>query len=383
MLIHNVNVFTEQSFHRGAVDFDAKILRVLTGEETAARPDALDGEDGFLIPGLIDIHTHGALGADASDGSEEGLGVMGRFYAAEGVTSWCPTTMTLPEATLSQAVRSIHGFRRSGDSAKIAGIHLEGPFLNAGKCGAQNPDHIVPPDADMFRRLQEEAGGLIRLITVAPESPGAVEFIREISGECTVSLGHTAADYETAMRAYDAGARHATHLFNAMTPLSHRAPGVVAAASDAGASVELICDTLHVFPPMMRLVQRLFGEKLVLISDSLRCAGMPDGDYELGGQLITMRDGHALMKGTDTIAGSSIHLMEGLRRSVSCGIPLEAAVYAASTAPARAIGMDGRIGAIAPGMQADLVLLDRDLRVKSVFIDGEKLSSAKAPQIAV
>ena len=203
--------------------------------------------------------------------------------------------------------------------------------------------------------------------------PGAMEFIRDVSRTCTVSIGHTTADYDTAMAAYQAGASHATHLFNGMPSLLHREPGVIAAACDAGASVELITDGLHIHPSVIRLTHKLFGEKLVLISDSLRCAGMPDGDYTLGGQPITMKNGRATLTGTDTLAGSSIHLMDGLRRSVSFGVPLEAAVYAATEAPAKTIRRSD-IGRLAVGCCADLVLLDSQLNLKAVFIDGQRIS---------
>ena len=200
-----------------------------------------------------------------------------------------------------------------------------------------------------------------------------MEFIEAVSKVCTVSLGHTTASYEIARSAYAAGASHATHLFNAMPPLNHREPGVIAAAMDAGATVELIPDGLHIHPAVIRLAHRLFGEKLVLISDSLRCAGMPDGDYELGGQPITMKNGKATLTGTDTLAGSSIHLMEGVRRAVRFGVPLEAAITAATLTPAKAIGMDHEIGSLEPGKAADFVLLDEALRVKAVYIDGAQV----------
>ena len=222
----------------------------------------------------------------------------------------------------------------------------------------------------MFRRLNEACGGMVRLVTVAPEQPGAMEFIREVSKTCTVSLGHSTADYDTAMAAYAAGASHATHLFNAMPQLMHREPGIVGAARDSGASAELICDGLHIHPSVVRIVFELFGERTILISDSLRCAGMPEGEYTLGGQPITYRGGKATLKGTDTLAGSSIHLMDGVRKAVSFGIPLEKAVFAASTAPARVIGRQDDIGSIAPGKCADFLLLDENLNLKAVCIDG-------------
>lgn len=368
MKIYNAKVFLNGAFVDGGAEFDETIIAV--GPEVAG---GLDAAGCYLIPGLVDIHTHAAVGEDASDGSAEGMMKMSRYYAAGGVTSWCPTTMTLKEPELTLAMHAIRGFVRPADGAKVAGINLEGPFLSLKKCGAQNPDNLHVADAAMFHRLNEASGGLVRLVTVAPEEPGAVEFIREISRTCTVSVGHTTADYATAMAAYEAGASHTTHLFNAMPPLAHRAPGVIGAAFDADATVELITDGLHIDPAVIRMTHQLFGERLTLISDSLRCAGMPDGEYELGGQPITMRGGKATLTGTDTLAGSSIHLMDGLRRTVSFGVPLESAVTAASLTPAKAIGREGEIGALAPGKRADLVLMDPELNVRAVFVDGKRV----------
>ena len=369
--IGNARVFLDGAFADGGIEFDGEIAAA-----GAAVRGGLDAEGCYLIPGLVDIHSHAAMGADASDGDPEGLVRMARYYAAEGVTAWCPTTMTLDEDELTRALRAIRDFRRPADGAAAVGVNLEGPFLNPAKCGAQDPGKMCPPDIALFRRLNEASGGAVRLVTVAPELPGAADFIREASACCTVSLGHTAADYDTARAAFDAGARHVTHLYNAMPPLGHRAPGVIAAASDAGATVELISDGLHVHPSAVRLTHRLFGDRLALISDSARCAGMPDGEYTLGGQPITLRDGKATLRGTDTIAGSAIHLMEGLRRAVRFGVPLEAAVTAATRTPARAIGLDGRIGSLAPGRRADFVLLDGALGVRAVFIGGAQIVGA-------
>ncbi|MBR5339212.1 MAG: N-acetylglucosamine-6-phosphate deacetylase [Lachnospiraceae bacterium] len=369
MKITNAKLFLNRTFVPGGIEFERSITAL--GQEVNG-PGDLDAEGCFLIPGLIDIHTHGAAGADTSDGDPEGLVRMSRYYAAGGVTSWCPTTVTLPEAALERAVTAVRSFSRPADGAKISGIHLEGPFLSYEKRGAQNAAYLHAPDTAMFRRLQKKSGGLIKLITIAPELPRAMAFIREISKECTVSLGHTACDYETAVQAFDAGAAHVTHLFNAMNGLHHRAGGLIAAAADCGATVELITDGFHVHPPMIRMAERMFGEKLVLISDSLRCAGEPDGAYELGGKPVTLRDGKAVLNGTETLAGSTIHLMEGLRRAVSYGMPLEAAVYAATEAPAKAIRMENEIGVLSPGRKADFVLLDEKLNVKAVYIEGKR-----------
>lgn len=366
MKIKNAKVFVDGKFVHGGIDFDKKIIAV---GESVTQGD-IDAEGCYIIPGLVDIHTHAAVGEDASDGKPEGIPVMARHYALQGVTSWCPTTMTLKEPTLIKAVKAIKAYERPRDGAKIAGVNLEGPFVCYAKRGAQNADNLHAPDYEMFCRINEASGGIVRLITVAPEEAGAIEFIEKASKVCTVSIGHTVADYDTAMAAYKAGASHTTHLFNAMPSLAHRAPGVIAAAFDSSATVELICDGLHIHPSVVRLTSSLFGDKLCFISDSLRCTYMPDGDYEFGGQFITLENGKACIKGTDTIAGSTIHLADAVRRAVKFGITLEKAVYAATMAPAKVIGADNEIGSLDVGKCADFVILDEELNVKDVYIDG-------------
>lgn len=363
MELKNVKIFVDHHFITGDIVFQDTVTAI------RAHDGAWDGR--YVIPGLVDIHTHGAVGEDFSDGKPQGLQPLADYYARHGVTSYLATTMTLPGEVLTTAMHTIRDFRRQG-GAKCAGVHLEGPFLSMGKRGAQAACNLHQPDTAMFHRLNEASGGQVRLVTVACEEPGAMEFIQEISKECTVSLGHTTADYDTAMEAFRRGATHATHLFNGMPAFLHRAPGVVGAALDSGASVELICDGIHIHPSVIRATARLFGETLNLISDSLRCAGMPDGDYELGGQPITVKNGKATLTGTDTLAGSSISMVDALRNVVKFGLPLEAAVYAASTAPAEAAGLSD-IGAIEPGRAADLLVLDQELNLKAVFVDGQKL----------
>lgn len=368
MKLSNAKVYIDGAFVEGGLEFEKDIL--------AAGAGVTGGEDmagAYIIPGLIDMHSHAAVGADASDGIAEGLTKMSLYYAKDGVTSWCPTTMTLKEPELNKAMDSIREFSRPQNGAKIAGIHMEGPFVNMEKRGAQNPENIAAPDVDLFHRLNERSGHKVKIITMAPEEPGAMEFIKEVSKECLISVGHTTSNYDTAMEAYRNGAGSLTHLFNAMPSLLHREPGCIAAAVESGSFAEIITDGIHVHPAAIRIAHKLFGKRLILISDSLRCAGMPDGEYELGGQPITMKDGKATLSGTDTIAGSSIHLMEGLRRTVSFGIPLEEAVYAVTAAPAKAIKEDERIGSLGKGKAADFVVLDKDLKVLRVFIDGEEI----------
>lgn len=330
----------------------------------------LDAGGCWLLPGLVDIHTHAAVGADASDGDPDGLAAMSRYYAAKGVTSWCATTMTLPEPVLLRAMDTVRRFRRPPGGARLAGVHLEGPFLSPAKKGAQAAENLRMPDLALFRRLNEASGGAVRILTAAPELPGALDFIRAAADLCTVSLGHTAADYDTAMAAYHAGASHTTHLFHAMPPFHHRSPGVAGAAFDAGASAELICDGIHSHPAAVRMAFRLFAGRLALVSDSMRCAGLGDGNYTLGGQSVTVKNGRAVLTGTDTLAGSAIHLLDALRRAVSFGVPLAEAAAAATSVPARIAGLDRNAGALEPGRPADLLLLDGSLQVRAVYVGG-------------
>ena len=362
MRIKNGKILIGKSFVDADIQFDRTITAIGRLEGPA------DMEGGYVIPGLVDVHTHGAVGEDFSDGKPAGLQPLADYYAAHGVTSYLATTMTLREEVLTPAMHAIRDFKpRSG--AKCAGVHLEGPFLSYAKRGAQAAENLHKPDPALFHRLNEASGGQVRLVTVACEEEGALPFIREISRICTVSLGHTTADYDTAMSGFLAGASHATHLYNGMPSLLHRAPGVIGAAFDAGASVELICDGLHIHPSVIRATYQIFGDKLNLISDSLRCAGMPDGDYELGGQPIVVKNHKAtLLDGT--LAGSSISLLDAVRNVVRFGLPLAGAVYAASTAPALAAGLDA--GVIAQGKAADLLVLDEDLALKAVFVDGQR-----------
>jgi len=366
MLIKNAKVFTGRSF----MDADIRFDRTITALGSLPGEADWDVQGAYVIPGLVDIHTHGAMGEDFSDGKPEGLQPLADYYAAHGVTSYLATTMTLKEEVLTPAMHAIRDFKRAG-GAKCAGIHLEGPFLSFAKRGAQAAENLHLPDTALFDRLNEASGGQVRLVTVACEEEGGMDFIGYVSQKCTVSLGHTVCSYEQAMEAFGHGASHATHLFNGMEGLHHRKPGIVAAARDAGASVELICDGLHIHPAVIRLVHALYGDKLNLISDSLRCAGMPDGDYMLGGQPITVKGGKACLSGTDTLAGSSISMLDALRNVVRFGLPLASAVYAASTAPALAVGLTD-VGSVQVGKCADLLVLDKDLNLLAVYVDGEK-----------
>ena len=359
----------EQGFVERDVCTDGAVLTLTSGDN-----EVFDAAGCYVIPGLTDIHFHGCRGADFSDGDLDGLRTMAAYELSRGVTQICPAGMTLPEEELAAACRAAAAYDEGEyPGAKLVGVNLEGPFLSAAKKGGQNGDFLRAPDHAMFRRLAEASGGRVKLISVAPELPGAMEFIRQASEEVTVSLAHTAADYDTAAEAFRQGARHVTHLFNAMPAFTHRAPGVVGAALDCPESrVELICDGIHIHPSVVRAVFQLFGrDRVVLISDSVRAAGMPDGQYTLGGQdinlqgaLVTLPDG--------TIAGSATDLMSCLRKAVSFGIPLADAVRAAAVNPAKALGIFDSVGSLDVGKQANLAVLGPDLELKAVIFKGQR-----------
>lgn len=342
--------------------------------EPATGDRAVRADGCYAIPGLIDLHFHGCVGHDFSDADPDEMMRMARHQAQNGVTAICPATMTLPEENLASACRNMARLN-TPDGAELVGIHLEGPFLSPDKLGAHNPGYIRRPDPALYRRLQDTAGGLVKLLAIAPELEGALDTISEIGGEVACSVAHTTADYETALEAFRRGARQVTHLYNAMPPFAHRAPGVIGAALDTPhCMVELICDGVHIHPSAVRAAFRMFGgSRILLISDSMRAAGLKDGVYDLGGQLVDVKGKLARLQRNGAIAGSTTNLMGCLRTAVrEMGISLHTAVRCASFNPARVLGLSDR-GGVAPGMVADLVLLEPDLSIRQVFLRGKPL----------
>ena len=337
--------------------------------------EAFDARGCYVIPGLIDLHFHGCMGHDFCEGTHEAFHALCCYEASCGVTAVCPATMTFPEEKLSQVMTQAASFKPAPHESALVGINMEGPFISHGKIGAQNPAYVQPCDASMIRRLQALSGGLIKLVDIAPEQEGALEFIREMHDEVRISVAHTCADYQQAHDAFAAGARHVTHLCNAMPPLLHRAPGPIAAAFDAPqVSVELICDGVHIHPAMVRCMFGLFGdERVILVSDTMEATGLEDGSYELGGQQVLVRGREARLA-TGALAGSVSDLMTCLQRAVrDMHVPLESALKAATENPARALGLDNERGFIKAGYAADFVVLDKDLEIKQVFIRGNEL----------
>lgn len=375
MRIINGSVFVGEGF----VERDVFVAEGrFVGEAARAEGgQTVDAAGCYVIPGLVDLHFHGSAGADISDGDLAGLHRMGAYEASRGVTAMCPATMTLPEDVLMRAAQAAAAYEPAADEAVLVGINMEGPFISPSKVGAQNPDYVRNPSAEEFRRLQEAAGGLFKLVDIAPEEPGAEEFIREMANEVRISLAHTCTDYDTAARAFELGARQLTHLYNAMDPMHHRKPGPIPAAVEHGeVTAEIIADGVHIHPAMVRLAFQLFGDnRMILISDTLRAAGLEDGTYDLGGQDVTVRGPVATID-NGALAGSVSDLMRCLTVAVrDMGIPLASAVKAASANPARALGLDAERGAIEAGKVADAVLLDKEtLDVRAVVLRGELLA---------
>lgn len=413
MRIVNGKVFNGQQFVLG----DVHIEGTQFAEYAPCSAADIDAAGCWVIPGLIDVHFHGAMGYDFCDAEDAGIAAIAAYEASRGVTSIVPTTMTLPherllkivgaiaahaqaqgqgqatceaahaqaqdaqaQAQVAQAARAqaASAACKTGSSAHresaIVGINLEGPYISPAKVGAQNPAYVRGASVQEFEELQAAAQGLIKLVDLAPEEPGNLEFIREVAGQVRVSVAHTQATYEQAAAAFEAGARHLTHLFNAMPALHHRAPGPIAAGAEhAGVTPEIITDGVHVAPAMVRLAFRMFGPaRMLLISDSLRACGLGDGEYELGGQVFHVEGNRATIE-NGSLAGSVSDVMACMVTAVQqMGVPLEHAVRAATENPARALGLAGR-GAIKPGYVADAVVLDENLRIRQVVLRGKLL----------
>lgn len=336
--------------------------------------DILDASDCYVIPGLTDVHFHGCVNHDFCDADFEGVHTMAQYELQNGITTICPATMTLGADTLSAICKNGAAYHNANpeDGAELIGINLEGPFIAMSKKGAQNPAFVQKANPELLKHLQEDAEGLVRLVTIAPEEEGALDCICKCSSDYHFSLGHTASDYDTACKAFQAGADHVTHLYNAMPPFVHRAPGVIGAAFDAPqAKVELICDGIHIHPSVIRATFQLFGDdRVVLISDSMMATGMPDGDYSLGG-LPTKLVGHKVTLEDGTIAGSATNLMDCMRNVVNFGVPMGSAVKAATWNPVNSIGMTKDYGSIEAGKKANLVVLDKNLQIRHIIHDGK------------
>lgn len=403
MIIKNVKVYTEERiFEEGSIYIEggrfvspsAYYERRAAGEESREQEEeVIDGKGCYAVPGLIDLHFHGCMGADLCDGTKEALRTIAEYEASVGVTAIAPATMTLPVKELEKILSTAAEYARrqteglagiqekdgtsqiSKPCADLVGINMEGPFISRAKKGAQDAANIIPCDVAVCERFLEASEGLVKFIGIAPEeSEGAEDFIRAVKDKVHVSLAHTNADYDTADAAFRAGADHAVHLYNAMSSFTHRTPGVIGAAADnEHVWAELICDGVHVHPAAVRAAFKMLGaERIVLISDSMRAAGMPDGTYTLGGLEVNVRGNKATLASDGALAGSVTNLMDCMRTVVKeMQIPLETAVACATINPARRLGIEDDYGSISEGKIGDVALLDKNLDLKLVVKRGE------------
>lgn len=356
-----------------AIVFDERIKKIVdVSEINKTDYEIIDACGKYVAPGLVDMHIHGYLGADVSDGKTDELKMMAEGIIKNGVTSWCPTTMTVSKAEIEAAFDSVRALKNSGEyyGSRILGVNSEGPFINAKKKGAQAEEHILKPDADFIKKHSD----IIKVFTVAPEVDGAEECIKKVSAETDVliSMGHTDATFEQAITGVDCGVRHTTHLFNAMTALSHRSPGVVGAAlSSDNVSCELIADTFHVDKGLFGLIAKIKGDKLCLITDCVRAGGMPDGDYTLGGQPLH-KEGIKCLMPDGTIAGSVLNLNNAVYNLYeNSNLEIYEAVACASLNPAKALGEDAEIGSLEAGKRADIIIADDKLNIETTILGGE------------
>ena len=381
MIIKNATVFTEQGIFekKDILIKEGRFIEIGNFIENDTEDEVVDAEGLMAIPGLTDLHFHGCMGVDFCDGTKGAFDTIATYQARHGVTTICPATMTIEEESLIKVCETVKSFiEETSDQvqgAKIAGINMEGPFVSSAKKGAQNEAYIRKVDLDLYRMMQAKSGNLIKLVDLAPELEGAMEFIQAVKDEVVISVAHTEADYDTAMAAFEKGASHVTHLYNAMPPYSHRTPGVVGAASDSKHStVELICDGIHIHPSVVRNTFRIFGkERITLISGSMMATGLKDGEYTLGGQKVYVKGKKATLA-DGTVAGSVSNLLDCMRTCVKeMGIPLEEAIWSATVTPAKVLGIYDQCGSITPGKMAHLVLLNEALKVQQVYVSGKRL----------
>lgn len=347
--------------YNAEINGELKTVKLDGGKIVSVEPDTgrgdIDAGGNLLLPGLIDVHTHGCIGMDTMDADFE---PMCRFYAEHGTTSFLPTTMTMGYDALERVTKAKTDF----PGAEILGFHFEGPYISEKHKGAQNPAYIKKPSAAEFSRFKN-----VKMVTIAPESEGSAEFIRAVTPECIVSIGHTDCTYETALEAIENGASCLTHTYNAMPPFHHRNPGPIGAAFEKHIYAQIICDGFHISKPVVLATYKMFGaDRMVLISDSIRSAGLPDGEYESGGLRVFLKNGAARLA-DGTIAGSSATLLDCVKKAVEFGIPLDDAVRMASRTPAELLGV--KKGRIKPGYDADLLITDRELNIKTVITAGK------------
>ena len=372
-IVNGKIILPDEILENSALLFSDKIEGIVNATEIPKEAEIIDAKGGYVAPGLIDMHIHGYLGKDVCDGEEESIKIISQGLIANGVTAYCPTTMTVDMKVIKKALevcRSLKEESKNWAGSEILGCHAEGPFISESKKGAQDPKYILKPDAEFVK----EYADIISVITLAPETDtedfAAIKEIAEKT-KVVVSMGHTSADYDTALNSTKVGVKHVTHLFNAMTPLAHRAPGVVTAALNSNASCELIVDTFHVNPAFYDMLYTLKGRKLVFITDCLPAGGLPYGEYTLGGAKIIYRDIVCRLE-DGTVAGSVLKLNKGVWNVyTNSNIPLNECVNGASLNPATTLGTADKKGSLNVGKDADIIITDAEFNIEKTIKKGE------------
>lgn len=369
MVIKNAQVYTEQfRFEEQDILVEGSCFA-----DSASEQEMVYADDLYAIPGLIDIHLHGAVGCDFSDGDVKGIEQIAEYEAFHGITTIMPTTMSQQEKEMEKTIQSIASYKNHKKRADVAGIYMEGPFMAKERRGVHKEENLRLPDMSYVEKVQKLSKGKVKIVTVAPELKGAIDFIKEGSKDYRISIAHTAANYESSKEAFAAGAVQLTHFFNGMAPFNHREPGIIGAAMENDSCMaELICDEFHIHPTVINMTFRIFGaERVILVSDSMRATGMQDGQYMLGEHQVFVTDGVARMK-DGTLAGSTRNLMDCLKIAVTeMKIPVETAIRSATYNPAVAAGIVDKYGSIATGKKANAVFVDEDLNVVMVMKDGK------------
>ena len=363
----------EQFIEDYVVLFEDEIIEIAHSNQINHREDVewIDAAGHYVIPGLIDVHIHGYKGHDVMEGDEVGLKAIAKGIAENGVTSFLPTTMTMETEHIEAAIKNVAKVMvQTYDGAQILGVHMEGPYISKAYKGAQSEKAICLPDLDFVEKYKD----IIKVITMAPELEGSKAFIEAMSLDINISLGHTGATYEQAIEAIRSGAKSVTHLFNAMTGLHHREPGVVGAALATDCFCELIADEIHVHPSLFQVIAKTKGlEKLLLVTDCMCGGGLAEGNYELGGQQVRVKNGSCTLS-DGTLAGSVLKLNEALRNfEKHVTQELEKLIPLVTQNQATYLGISDRKGSIDVDKDADLVIMDQDFVIQSTFVKGRKV----------
>lgn len=371
MILKNADVFYNKGFHK--LDVLVKDGKIIEIGENLSGDEILDLKGKMLLPGFVDLHSHGREGYDFSTATPEEIGTMCMSFAKSGITSVLATSITMDFDFTKGIMKNIRqAMEADYFGSRILGINMEGPFLGADRKGSHDEKHLVSPDQKVFEEWDQISGNAIRMVDIDPNLPGAMEFVQKYSKSKVVSIAHTSATYDTACEAVKAGATHVTHLFNAMNGLHHREPGIVGMVSDYPVNAELICDGIHIHPAVIRIMFKLIADRLVIVSDSMSAAGLGNGEYELGGMKVIVKDRKATLE-NGTIAGSTTNVFEEVKKVIEIGVEKEKAILSATLLPAIAIHMENEIGSIAIGRKADLLVVSPEFELEKVYINGKLL----------